>query len=244
MHGGDHQYDRLLLCAALEDARQLDLESRPVLLSDCNPVDPERWSPGALAEAFGETEVHTCSDRVAVSRNMSRFKGQTLSGQLSNSENKGYMFDSSFLTWAAPELLSALHLPDFLQQQRGKFDLMIMGLGDEGTGAAFHRHDRSWCYCVSGLKLWALYPPNIADTQIPKGLKMVFSQTKQLQGESEVQEVVSMVDRMCQNAPEEGKPLRLVQHPGEILCLPPQWHHATINLAPQTACVVYVRNKG
>lgn len=82
----------------------------------------------------------------------------------------------------------------------------ILSLGRKDTGVDFHRHDENWIAQVSGRKVWFLAPPE--------------QNMQQFRGQEpcSFKKQSKMIPSSC------------TVHPGEVLYLPSEWHHATCNL--------------
>ena len=86
-------------------------------------------------------------------------------------------------------------------------------LGAPGSGAPFHTHAAAWNYLAHGRKLWALTPPAEALVSVQPAHRLFFEELDSLPKALGVQP-----PRMC------------VQRAGDLLVLPWQWGHATLNL--------------
>ena len=105
----------------------------------------------------------------------------------------------------------------------------------------------SWCCCVRGSKLWVLYPPSVPAADIwHTAVGDALAHEPERAGPQVATDVVQALDLMFGSESVDGHtalPMCVLQQAGDILCLPPQWHHATVNLEAQTTCVVRVKRK-
>ena len=121
-------------------------------------------------------------------------------------------------------------MPGYLKFPPGMKDTLILAAGDTGTGADFHNHHTSWCWCLKGAKFWLVYPP-------------------EYEPEPAISEAVSsgcthrLVETLQSHTVQGSKLACFVQKSEEIVYLPPDWHHAVHNLEPSTTAVVLVQCK-
>ena len=80
--------------------------------------------------------------------------------------------------------------------------------GGKGSGAAFHFHGAAYNVLFFGTKHWVLTPPRYAG----------------ITGEASTEWRTTIKPKMP-----EGLPVTCVQGPGDMMVVPPQWGHATIN---------------
>ena len=129
-------------------------------------------------------------------------------------------------------------MPEYLPFPPGMKDILLLSIGAALSGANFHAHNSSWCFCIRGQKLWLLYPPG----RIPANMDDAVDEAQHCPA-SLIAELSARDDRHEGPASQDGL-VCFIQNAGEIVCLPPNWHHAVVNLAPTTVAVVHVLEEG
>ena len=111
-------------------------------------------------------------------------------------------------------------------------------LGPAHTSMPIHSHNSSWNILLTGLKRWYVMPPGhgvYAFTRLPDSEEDRANVTllSQLSREA-VQEVWSIpewLERYGNRLIAQGLVYEFTQHPGEMVYLPHNWVHGTLNLA-------------
>ena len=147
-----------------------------------------------------------------------------------------YTHDRHFLRHAIPEAREHFTTPSFICDetpapcspnstaaapagQQPLHEDPLFFLGGAGSGVGFHRHGHAWNVVVYGRKRWFLYPPSFEHSTV------VLSNSS-LDG-------VGWAKRYLWRV--EGTPLAPLEctlGPGEMLYIPQDWNHATINVRP------------
>lgn len=143
-----------------------------------------------------------------------------------------YSFGASFLKTSVPELRGDFDVPPHLHALHNESSLQdpYLFLGGAGSGLGFHVHGHAWNAVVFGRKLWLVYPPGWRHA----ALKL--EQTA-LDGESWLREIYPKV------ANTSAAPFGCVTEAGDLLYVPPDWLHATVNLEPTIGVAVNLDNK-
>lgn len=127
------------------------------------------------------------------------------------------------------KIFPRLDTPQLFQGAASSINFLV---GGPGSGLPLHEHGKTWQGLHAGRKAWYLIPPGamteeLAETTSPF-LVPVRAWSK-------------LVDAM----PLGKRPLRCVQHPGEIMYFPDRWFHGTENLdAFQLAWGAKPENRG
>lgn len=218
-------------------------------------MDTSGFTRGALLARHGETPVilgasstiaandgsgHVNATlRAFIDRWMPRGSRRGHDSGRGDVDNPLYLFDKDdFLGTHAPELLSAVRLPDFFQAtlptakaRRSQRDAPAPGsvraakgvrtffaLGGAGAGVHFHFHEDAWNLQIFGRKKWLLAPhEHTPPLTSVAGLELA-------------EPIAGWVRTVLPALPRNSRPLTCVVHPGELLYVPEQWHHATLNL--------------
>jgi len=90
-------------------------------------------------------------------------------------------------------------------------------VGGEGSGLPFHRHQLTWQLQLVGRKVWHLVPPNTMAGELAEAVGPFLYPT-------------SAWSTAMRGMPLGRRPLRCLQHPGQILYFPSNWWHATENV--------------
>eukprot|EP00750_Incisomonas_marina_P027707 INCI6224.5.p1 GENE.INCI6224.5~~INCI6224.5.p1 ORF type:complete len:480 (-),score=79.53 INCI6224.5:263-1678(-) len=134
---------------------------------------------------------------------------------------------------------------------------LLLAVGFEGSGTSLHRHNHSWNILFQGQKLWIAYPPHLIPAGLPScvadplqretmesAMRWAHTELDQLIWKSFVQQdrirletpskVPNSIHALSSNATLQTSdeiPYIFVQNSDEIVYLPQDWHHATINLS-------------
>ena len=212
--------------------------TRDALLSRHGGVPVLLGASSTIAANDGSGHVNATL-RDYVDRWMPNRLGNGGGASTGNGSNPMYLFDKDdFLGTHAPELLRAVRLPDFLRatlptakarrSQRaapapgsarateGVRTFFAMGGAD--AGVHFHFHEDAWNLQLFGRKQWLLAPfehtPSLSEID---GLELALP-------------IAEWVRDVLPALPRATRPLRCVVRPGELLYVPEQWYHATLNL--------------
>ena len=199
----------------------------------------ERWQKASLLQKFGERMVtfreHTDAGRqrqaagnggtrrlslaAYVSQNFDR-SSLPVDAPLSHLSDVTYQFDRDFLQASAPELSEDFVTPDHFTNNSADAQVdSLFFLGAPGSGVGFHRHGEAWNAVVFGRKRWFLYPPTTQSSLLGIDFDL------DLDGLGWYRRYLPLL---------EGTPLaplECITGPGEVLYLPGDWYHATLNVA-------------
>lgn len=98
-----------------------------------------------------------------------------------------------------------------------EFDSTNFLIGGPNVGLPFHKHQKTWQGLLAGRKLWYLVPPGTFTDELAARTGPYLHPTR---GWS----------KLVDGLPLGKRPLRCVQHPGDIIYFPDDWWHATQNL--------------
>jgi len=128
---------------------------------------------------------------------------------------------------AGANLREDLHKPKVLQMcesNDGREEELKFSIGVAGSGAPIHAHNASWNVLLFGRKRWYFVPPSINASE-PGVL------TKNLPGLlGSVQPTAQWVAEHAPSLRSKGLLFEVTQFPGEVVFVPHDWHHATLNL--------------
>eukprot|EP00607_Mallomonas_marina_P006616 CAMPEP_0182436580 /NCGR_PEP_ID=MMETSP1167-20130531/82355_1 /TAXON_ID=2988 /ORGANISM="Mallomonas Sp, Strain CCMP3275" /LENGTH=196 /DNA_ID=CAMNT_0024628903 /DNA_START=123 /DNA_END=713 /DNA_ORIENTATION=- len=97
---------------------------------------------------------------------------------------------------------------------------MQLSIGSASSGAPMHGHDSAWCVLLTGRKRWFLMPPN------GMGLRNRFwAEPKHPRSQ------LSLFKKLR----EEGLLFETTQYPGDVLYVPSDWVHGTLNTCETVA---------
>ena len=117
-------------------------------------------------------------------------------------------------------VLPYLGVPElFADAQPRTMNLLV---GPARTGLPFHYHQRTWQALSFGRKAWFLVPPGRMSDDLARVVG-----PRIWPGDGFV--------AATRGVPPGQRPLRCVQYPGEIIWLPENWWHATLNLDASVA---------
>ena len=138
-----------------------------------------------------------------------------------------YLFDRKGFFKHAASLLQSysphrLFHWDSTQGRYGLSESMTYALGPTGSGINFHYHKDGWNEVLFGRKRWFLYPASVG---CPPG------------GYNQFEAALSWYRDSYASLSAEQLPLECMQFPGEVLYVPEDWYHATINVGETVAVV-------
>jgi|EP00908_Phaeocystis_cordata_P015499 hypothetical protein len=108
-----------------------------------------------------------------------------------------------------------LRLPSHLST-RGVFSTNLL-VGGPGSGLPFHRHEITWQLQIIGRKVWHLVPPGAMSGELAQTVGPFLYPT-------------SAWSSAVRAMPLGRRPLRCLQHPGQVIYLPGSFWHATENV--------------
>lgn len=131
------------------------------------------------------------------------------------------------MAWAQP-LTHAFHLLTNATSYGGgaPYSSVQLALGPAGSGAPPHIHVTSWSLLARGVKQWYLLPPSIGDGRevyTPPIPHVAHWLSHQLPG------IKNRSPAMLQT---------IIQRAGDVLLLPQDWWHATLNLEESLSIAV------
>jgi len=121
---------------------------------------------------------------------------------------------------SAARLLADWHRPSCMRDDRLRSYSIQFFLGGRGSGAQPHWHSLSWNWLAHGRKRWVLWPPRDA---------------------SYAQQHPALSVPLAINT--SGEPLVCVQNAGDVLVVPENWGHATLNLEASIGWATEVRSE-
>ena len=100
-------------------------------------------------------------------------------------------------------------------------------LGAAGSGAPLHFHGDAFNVLVHGRKQWWLFPPDAGNYSAMPAMQWV-------------SEVLPGLCKRCEQRelPERACPLVVTQEAGDLLFVPRDWAHATLNLQPSVGYAI------
>lgn len=156
----------------LEEFReQFALPGLPVILTGLTDHWPARkWTPDGLARRFPEVTVQVTPQDSVVEGTRSVPLASYVE-QVEKGQTRGDYLTSWCFRRDCPELLADFDIPvyfreDWLAELPQKNDMMWLFLGAKGSGMGLHQdlgHTAAWNAQVTGLKKWALVPPEYED---------------------------------------------------------------------------------
>jgi hypothetical protein len=110
---------------------------------------------------------------------------------------------------------------------------LLLSIGQSGAGLPRHSHGAAWLASIVGSKFWVLHPPT-AEGGAPEFASLPFSAGMWLKRLADLGAPGAHWDGDG-GAPSQQRVEWCVQRPGEVMVLPPFWHHATINIGETIA---------
>lgn len=104
---------------------------------------------------------------------------------------------------------------------------LLISLSGPGRGLPMHVHGAAWLLQLQGIKRWYLYPPETNVSSIPRALMQELFHVVPERWSSQLREWVESGADLA--------PLSCVVSAGEMMLLPPGWHHATQNFGESVA---------
>eukprot|EP01052_Picozoa_sp_SAG31_P013827 SAG31_NODE_843_length_11551_cov_6.757772_3_plen_189_part_00 len=136
--------------------------------------------------------------------------------------DKRYVFESRFFGEEAPELFEDFTYPPFFNGL-GQSRAFYMYIGPELSGLWFHQHGDAWNGLVFGTKRWFLMPPSVAED---RHASSVLTKEPPLGLRRWISEHLPTWSRSTGVT----KPKECVQNSGDVMYVPEDWWHATMNL--------------
>jgi len=224
-------------------------EQRPVLLRGLQDGWAARanWQRSRFRARFGQFPTQVSLGPTIVFGGGGRSSSRDLGAGLDSMERhmrsaaatdaplEDFTFDSEFLE-AMPGIQRDYRTPEFFaagfnsaQSMRQKSSWHILSLGPTRGGLPSHVHGQTWLALVYGLKRWFLWPPG----------RGVDPGTWRRAGYHHLEGSWRWFQKVYPLLREEGeeggaaaheRPLECVQRPGEVLYLPRNWKHLTLNV--------------
>jgi histone arginine demethylase JMJD6 len=212
------QLDEML--TATQFHKDIEVLARPVLFRRGAIDWPARtkWTPDYLAKIIGKDDVKTSMipygdlDGVAEKTLSVKefFAGMFESGKTNlTGPPPPYLFDRDIMGKSHTKQLGGdMFLPSAFADLHIRSVQLIVG--PEGSGSPVHFHTGAFNAVLFGRKRWFLHPPSTAYWANKPALPWLMDGDAHGVG----------VDQ----------PLECMQHPGDVLYVPPQWGHAVINV--------------
>lgn len=148
------------------------------------------------------------------------------------------------VTESNPWTLNEYEFPPGAEEDHGA---KVWGIGGKYSGVPFHKHGSAYAEVIHGSKFWALYPHTVDPRFDPNEslLNWLLHSGDAARARNEftflpqldISEAELSTVRVSSNGNIKGLPMRRVQlpllclcHPDEILYIPNEWYHATLNL--------------
>ena len=197
----------------------------------------ERWSKEELLRQYATRPVHVAADTAADRQRINAGLGghsesvtlaayldmmtaeqESCAGAELAANATSYSFDAQFLN-STPEMRRDFTVPAHFQSLHSASSGSdpYLFLGGTGSGLGFHAHGHAWNAVVFGSKRWLLYPP---------GHRMAYTEGK----EEATDGVAWLRDVYPAVAGTPLAPWECVSYPGDVVYVPADWLHATINL--------------
>jgi hypothetical protein len=100
---------------------------------------------------------------------------------------------------------------------------LLLALGGSGSGIPFHEHRDAFNEVLVGAKRWSLYPPG------------AFKRIADAFGFDPRRPHLEWLRTVLPTLPPAARPLECVQRAGEVLFIPRNWFHATLNMGETVA---------
>ncbi|RYH15048.1 hypothetical protein EON65_32465 [archaeon] len=146
---------------------------------------------------------------------------------------------------------------DSVQEEAERKMWHMLSIGPSRYGLPFHNHGQTWLAVVHGIKYWFVYPPGYGAPRsvdsmfspftsaydwytdiYPHILQSVYAKAP-LHTPSPHTQTHTHTHTPHAAATGDGyrgyRPLECMQHPGDILYLPPMWSHMTMNIGETIA---------
>ena len=105
----------------------------------------------------------------------------------------------------------------------GQNDGRLLSISESGAGLPRHSHGAAWLATIVGSKFWILHPP-ATEGESEEWARLPFSAAQWLERLGSSSRLTLPPDiHWC------------IQQPGEVMELPPFWHHATVNIGDVVA---------
>lgn len=205
-----------------------------------------KWTKNALLEKYGRLSIHYGTESSIVFNGGGSEVSMTFGTFLNSlgNDDSRFIFEPAFLA-EMPGLKSDFDIPDVFKSW-DSFDLEdqgemwhILSIGPSRKGLPFHNHGKSWIGIAYGAKLWFLYPfgysPPISSTTIGSAYewyKDVFPSLKKFKIPPKGDREQTEDDEHSHN---HFQPLTCVQEAGDIIFIPSQWLHMTMNIGETIA---------
>ncbi|CAM9697162.1 unnamed protein product [Ascophyllum nodosum] len=194
-----------------------------------------RWARSSLMDAFGEASVHVSSGAGIVHSGGESLRTVSMKDFLEDLRDGGgdgmsataFTFDLEFLE-RNPVLKQDFKVPTIFRSfnshdsMRRGTSWSILSLGASGAGLPFHNHGETWLGVVYGSKRWALYPPSVSRPYAAEAK----AEWHPLEGSLEwLTEVLPAL-----KSAGEVPPLECMQNAGDLIYVPSNWRHMTLNI--------------
>jgi len=117
-------------------------------------------------------------------------------------------------------LLNEYNAPDFRNYTVPPS--LSWGLAGDGTGVPFHTHGAVFAEVMYGRKIWFLYPPSKRPTFLPDDTSLHW------------------LTHEYPLLTEDSKPLQCIINPGQVLYIPAEWLHSTLNVGQSVFISAFV----
>eukprot|EP00903_Cladosiphon_okamuranus_P006388 g6253.t1 len=194
-----------------------------------------RWARPSLLSSFPDAAVHVSSGAGVVHSGGESLRTLTLTAFLEElRENDGggesatsFTFDMEFFD-QNKELKDDYKVPSIFrsfnshESMRRETSWSMLSLGASGAGLPFHSHGETWLGVAYGAKRWAIYPPT--ESRPYEAEKQ--SGWHPLMGSMEwFKEVAPLLKKTG-----ESPPMECMQNAGDLIYVPANWKHMTLNI--------------
>lgn len=149
-------------------------------------------------------------------------------------DNKNFRSNSLTTPWVAMNLKASMEIPDIWKEDFRKPDLfnlcgpgnidnepLKLYVGPKSSGVPIHSHGASWNLLVTGTKRWFFIAPGYrVEAMGPKNKIGVFK----------VKTVTEWIRDVLPTLKEARIVYEVFQYPGDVVFIPHDWLHATLNL--------------
>lgn len=232
-----------------------DFHGIPFVLYNCTNGWPavENWQRPNFLSLYGDYGVVTGSEASIVYSGGQAEEPMMLKdlvGSMNPNDSARFVFDTEILR-RIPQLKQDVHIPSIFNdwdsielETQGKMWHML-SLGPSRSGLPFHNHGKTWLAVVHGMKKWFVYPLGYNS---PTSLQTDFDPSKSV-FDWFIQEFPLLLNYpkpslkdvqehrpldMTMNS-DGYRPFECLQKPGEVLFLPSQWSHLTMNVGDTIA---------